>query len=29
VHPDLGDLLLFLVALGPDAGAMRYEAAFA
>ena len=29
VHPDLGDLLLFLVPLGPNADAMRYEAAFA
>lgn len=28
-HADLGDLELFLVPLGPDAVAMRYEAAFA
>lgn len=28
-HADLGDLELFLVPLGPDGVAMRYEAAFA
>ncbi len=28
-HPDLGDLGLFLVPLGPQGGAMRYEAASA
>lgn len=28
-HTDLGDLHLFLVPLGPQGGAMRYEAAFA
>jgi hypothetical protein len=28
-HPDLGELDLFLVALGPDGEGMRYEAAFA
>jgi hypothetical protein len=28
-HPDLGELHLFLVPLGPRGDAMRYEAAFA
>jgi len=28
-HADLGELELFLVPIGPDAGRMRYEAAFA
>ena len=28
-HPELGELSLFLVPLGPQDGAMRYEAAFA
>lgn len=28
-HAELGELELFLVALGPDAAGMRYEAAFA
>lgn len=28
-HAELGELELFLVALGPDAEGMRYEAAFA
>ena len=27
-HPDLGDLPVFLVPLGPDDGGMRYEAVF-
>ena len=27
-HPDLGDLSLFLVPLGPGEGGMRYEAIF-
>jgi hypothetical protein len=29
VHPDLGEQHLFLVPLGPEGDAMRYEAAFA
>lgn len=29
VHPDLGEQHLFLVPLGPQGNAMRYEAAFA
>ena len=29
VHEELGELDLFLVPIGPDADAMRYEAAFA
>jgi len=28
-HPDLGDLDIFLVPIGPDADGMQYEAAFA
>lgn len=28
VHPELGELDLFLVPLGPDAEGMRYEAVF-
>lgn len=28
-HPEMGELDLFLVALGPDGDGMRYEAAFA
>ena len=28
-HAELGELELFLVPIGPDAGGMRYEAAFA
>ena len=28
-HPDLGNLQLFLVPLGPDASGMRYEIIFA
>jgi hypothetical protein len=28
-HPDLGELFVFLVPIGPHDGSMRYEAAFA